>query len=127
MNRLKSKKHEVRVSLLAIGEAVKVCSDDPSKLNLDYLTERIRQERIKPCWPRIEDYATLAKVAEAISQEMGEIGTLDMLHLAHAWTDRTCKGFLTFDGGMFNNPGIARLKRHDLWRKGFIVGDESGV
>ena len=127
MNRLRSRSHEVRVSLLAIGEAVKVCSDNPSKLNLEYLVERIRQRRITLYWPEVEDYATLTKTAEAVNKEMAEVGTLDVLHLAHAWADKTSKGLLTFDGDIINNPGIARLRKHELWRSGFRVGNESGI
>jgi hypothetical protein len=127
VNRLKSKQHEVKVSLLAIGESVKVYSEDSSKLNLEYLVERIRQNKITLCWPEVEDYAKLAKIAEAVKEEMAEVGTLDVLHLAHAWTDKSAKGLLTFDGGIINNPGIARLRKHELWREGFRVSNESGV
>jgi hypothetical protein len=127
VNRLLSRQHDVKVSLFAIGETVKVHSEDPSKVNLDYLVERIRQRRITVYCPEVEELSGLAKAAEVVKKEMSEVGRLDIIHLAQALNDKSAKGLLSFDLGIINNPGIARLRKHEIWRQGFLVANDSGI
>lgn len=127
VNRLLSKKIDVKASLLALGEAIKVSCEKPGKFSLDDLAQRVKQQKVRIYRPEVKDLDASASAVVSVRKSIWSIGAMDIIHLAHALTDDTTRGLLTFDTHIINNPGIANLKKEELWRDGFLISNDSGV
>lgn len=125
--------HELKVTEIGLGEALKVIADPTSDISADRsqmvneLYDLIRgNSNIKIHRPRIQRLGRLTDLVTQIRKCDPLMKTNDVIILAYSMEEVQCKGLLTFDSGLIENGALKNLVNRQIRnRRGYTISDRA--